>query len=432
MTPDELIHIDPKFAAILGPAGSGKTWLIREVLKQHPDFGIITATTGAAARVLGSDIRTLHSTLGIFDGASMATSHHKGDLVDVLKNIRKTYERIVVDECSMLSRQVLEVLIRACDQTGMGLILVGDFAQLPPIEKDYNGKLSNWIFKSPAWERFENNTILLKTQYRFDDADFITAINFLRAGQGEEAIPFLEKAGVTFEPQGSPLNGFQGTCIVATNKRRNYINSDRYDSLDTEEREYKTTRRGPQQLEEWDEIPESVKLKVGARVMILRNLYDEDTEELLQGNGEVGVITKLYEGAVTVLRDSDGKEVDVEMLKAHNGRQHKGHDGEKHFKVIDKKPNSFCEYMPLALSWAMTTHKCQGLTIKTKTKILFEDFFKSPAMVYVACSRVSDPKNLTLVGGDTRVMSPDGPVEVYEVPQLKTLCNTDSNVKKFL
>lgn len=37
------------------------------------------------------------------------------------------------------------------------------------------------------------------------------------------------------------------------------------------------------------------------------------------------------------------------------------------------------------------------------TRVVFENVFKTPAMVYVSVSRVADPKHLTLVGADTMV-----------------------------
>jgi ABC-type polar amino acid transport system ATPase subunit len=61
MTPQELLDTkDFQFGCIFGPAGSGKTHLIREVMALDAKWGVFTATTGAAARVLGSDVRTVH------------------------------------------------------------------------------------------------------------------------------------------------------------------------------------------------------------------------------------------------------------------------------------------------------------------------------------------------------------------------------------
>ena len=129
MDANELIsREDFQYGAIFGPAGSGKTYLLRETLKLKPSWGIFTATTGVAARCLGPEIRTVHATLGFYDLKSIKASFDKGDLHDVIKNLRKTYERIIVDEVSMLGCEMFEILVAACEDEGMGLILVGDSA----------------------------------------------------------------------------------------------------------------------------------------------------------------------------------------------------------------------------------------------------------------------------------------------------------------
>jgi ATP-dependent exoDNAse (exonuclease V) alpha subunit len=51
----------------------------------------------------------------------------------------------------------------------------------------------------------------------------------------------------------------------------------------------------------------------------------------------------------------------------------------------------------LATAWAITIHKAQGLTLSCPTRVICEDYCKSPAMMYVACSRVKNPKHLTLL-----------------------------------
>jgi hypothetical protein len=60
------------------------------------------------------------------------------------------------------------------------------------------------------------------------------------------------------------------------------------------------------------------------------------------------------------------------------------------------------EYLPLCRAFAMTTHKCQGLTITTKTQmgIWRDNFWMHPAMIYVAASRVKNPEDLSIVGAD--------------------------------
>ena len=167
--------------------------------------------------------------------------------------------------------------------------------------------------------------------------------------------------------------------------------------------------------------------------MILRNLYDESGSKLLQANGELGTVTNMLEGSVMVERD-DKSVVEVKMMEGHNGIQHKGHNGAAHTRVVDRRPTGFIEYMPLQLAWAINTHKCQGLSLFHPTRVVFEIFFKTPAMVYVAVSRVADPKHLTLVGADTMVTmhGSDELIEMYDEPRLATLCNMDADCARFV
>jgi ATP-dependent exoDNAse (exonuclease V) alpha subunit len=430
MTTQELLaRKDFNYGLLTGTAGSGKTFLIRETIKLDPGWGLLCATTGAAARVLGPDIKTVHSTLGIFDLESLKKSQAKGDLHDVLVHLRKSYKRLIVDECSMLPRRMFEIIAAACERAGIGLILVGDFLQLPPV----CDQGAEWLFHSKSWPKFAKNTITLTTQYRFANVDYITGINCLRSGNGLEAIPYLAKAGATFLPQGSPSKDFTGTIITATKSKRDVINDSRFAALTTEARTYKSIRGGAQ-ITDWNEIPTSIQFKIGSRVMITRNLYDKENEMLLlQANGELGSVIELRKDSVIVERD-DKSVVEVAMFDAHNGCQHKGHDGVAHTKVVDSYPTGYITYMPLTLAWAMNCHKVQGLSLSHPTRVVLENFFSAPAMVYVACSRVADPTHLILVGAGTtsRVCGSDVPEEVYAEPRIATWTNVDAAVMEFV
>jgi guanylate kinase len=50
---------DMKYAFITGPAGSGKTTLTGNLVADNPSWGLVTATTGVAARVLGEGTPTV-------------------------------------------------------------------------------------------------------------------------------------------------------------------------------------------------------------------------------------------------------------------------------------------------------------------------------------------------------------------------------------
>jgi ATP-dependent DNA helicase PIF1 len=459
MKSKDLLALKSPFVFITGPAGSGKSYLIRECINLDPRWAALTATTGVAARILGADVQTVHSQLGFFDANSLKTSRAKGTLAKNLKKLRRKFKRIVIDETSMLDAEVLGILIPACAEAGIGVILVGDFLQLPPVMED--NKKTVWIFETAAWDKFKNNVIILDTQYRHTNEDFIKGLNFLRVGNGEAAMPHLKKAGVKFLP-GGELKPFDGTSIVGTNKRREEINKWRYSNLTGNEYTFQTERVGFQS-KDWKNIEESVSLKIGARVMVLRNLYGDlivdpdkkvDTDaiatqavlwnpdgstgikikpdqpvtkySLLQANGDTGVVEQIFTEANEVLyvdvRRDDGVLIRVEVFEADNGKYHTEIDEHGHrTRIMDEAPTGWVTYLPLTQAWALTVHKSQGLTLSHPTQIILEEFYKKPAMVYVACSRVKNPQHLSLVGAE---------LPVNGSPWLRWLCNADPAVVK--
>jgi hypothetical protein len=108
-----------KVIAITGRAGTGKTTLVINELKDYTGLVVYTATTGKASRRFPQGI-TLHKWLG-FDGKRFTSSDAYADI-------------LVIDEASMLTWQVLnEVFLREWKT----LILVGDPEQLPPVGEGY-------------------------------------------------------------------------------------------------------------------------------------------------------------------------------------------------------------------------------------------------------------------------------------------------------
>src|SRR2546430_3567689 len=209
ITPEQLASLPMesfRYGAVCGSAGSGKTHLVREALKINPRWGLLCATTGVAASILGSDVPTMHSALGISDTDSAVRSYNKGTLTRNCREIKKHYDRIVIDEMSMLSSKMFDTIFEACKEADLGICVVGDFLQLAPVPEKH--KIMGYplpvspIFDSACWKHFDTNTITLQTQYRHTNANFLKGLNLLRAGKGFEAINVLKSAGVRFEPFG--------------------------------------------------------------------------------------------------------------------------------------------------------------------------------------------------------------------------------------
>jgi len=139
-------HVIKQLAVALGPTLEAK-------LGRNPNIHI-TALTGCAALLLGSNASTLHSWSGIGLG--------KEDVADLVWKIQrngkakknwKNCDLLVIDEISMLTKDLLEKLddigrrMRRCDKPfgGIQLLLVGDFCQLPPVKE------LNFAFESERW-----------------------------------------------------------------------------------------------------------------------------------------------------------------------------------------------------------------------------------------------------------------------------------------
>ncbi|HZR66598.1 MAG TPA: AAA family ATPase [Terriglobales bacterium] len=385
-----------KHAFVTGAAGCGKTYQVRERLRANPKWGLLTATTGIAARNLGDGVPTVHSALGFFDLPSLRKLSESRCLLDNMQSIADRYERLVIDECSMLLRESLDIIFEAAEQAQLSLVLVGDFLQLPPV---IQGDMPKpwWAFQANCWPTFAQNTIWLTKNHRQDNSAFLAGLNFLREGKGGPAKQVFKACGVHFTSQIDYK--FPGTTIVATNKVREEFNKRLYNAIYEPELTFRTMRWGKQR-KEWYDIPDSVSLKTGTRVMITKNAYGD--QGLYYANGDCGQVVDLGERSVTVYRERDGVMLDVVRADVDDseiiGYETRQKDGKR--AAIRTQATGGVTYLPLTPAWAITVHKSQGLTLDSVQVNLPEGFYGSPAMVYTACSRCRTPEQLVLVGGD--------------------------------
>ena len=112
--------------------------------------------------------QTIHSFAGIGIGAADTKT-----LVNKVSKSAQHKERwirtkvLVVDEISMLDKHVFEVLDQIARQLkevdepfgGMQLLVVGDFMQLPPVNRKRGQHSSEFCFESPVWEEAGLNDV---------------------------------------------------------------------------------------------------------------------------------------------------------------------------------------------------------------------------------------------------------------------------------
>lgn len=125
------------FFCFTGYAGTGKTFCMREVVsrcRHSASSFAYTAPTNKAAKVLRQvtgDACTIYSLLGLRVDKSGELKQVVAGKTPDLSNI----DTIVVDEASMVNRNLFEILKLEAYKTGFKVIFMGDLAQLPPVKE---------------------------------------------------------------------------------------------------------------------------------------------------------------------------------------------------------------------------------------------------------------------------------------------------------
>lgn len=365
---------------LTGAAGTGKSYLLERYLAGKPSEAFpVVASTGAAAVLIGG--RTFHGFfgLGILEGGVQAA------VARALRN-RKLVHRlnaascVIIDEVSMLSGSVLsaaeEVSRRARNSLepwgGLRIIVVGDFAQLPPVTPA--GETKDWAFAHRVWADSAFQPALLSTVMRTRDAEFLDVLNLVRAGTVDDVVrSFLDAHRLVVREEE------EGTRLYAHRAKAEEYNVRRLHGLPGEAQVFRTEYQGKDRVTESAlrafPIPEALLLKEGALVMMRKN---DASGARLYVNGSLGHVTRIGDEEITVAL-LDGEEVAVEKQK---------------FTMLDGDGNEIMGAwnFPLTLAWATTIHKAQGASLDRL--IVDLSSLWEPGQAYVALSRVRSAKGL--------------------------------------
>jgi ATP-dependent DNA helicase PIF1 len=403
---------------ITGPGGVGKSYLIREIksrlLAAGKTVGVV-AMTGCAALQLECGAKTLHSWAGIGLGKESVDTLVAGIRRFNAAKSRARWQHtdvLIIDEVSMMTPDLLEKLdsvariIRkrvAVPMGGLQVIFVGDFCQLPPVNRDISGASvePQLLFECEVWSEIIQRTICLKQIQRQSDPIFQQILNEARMGAlTPESLAILEgrKMRLPVIKEQMEASLVKPTLIFSRNNKVDEINNKNMEALDTQLIARKSKicfapksdtlginvddpeiKRALARLENDAPYVPMLSMKAGAQVMLITNL---DVEAGLV-NGSRGVIKRFTETELPVVEFRNGVVMTIDLATW----------------MTEEFPFVGMAQIPLRIAYAITIHKSQGATLDCALVDIGKDTFEY-GQAYVALSRVRSLEGLFIWGLD--------------------------------
>ena len=416
---------------ITGPGGSGKSKLIKDIYedarKNNKEIQVC-ALTGCAAVLLECKAKTIHSWggIGIATG-SIISIVSKIIKSDFKKRMWKTIDILVIDEISMMSLKIFDLLDEIGKRArnnrrpfgGIQLIFSGDFYQLPPVGNKDEIDTTRFCFESTLWNEtftLEDHVQLIEI-FRQKDPIYAKILNEIREGR-------LHRSSCKILEERIQKKQILNSCISPTKlfpirSKVDLINQNEMIALTSDEKEIKLkyvydlpmTQKEKQNrlLYSPEKIStelqyiksnllceETIRLKVGCQVMCIVNM------ELSTGhmicNGSQGIVIKITDNNIPVVKFNNG----IEMVMGY------------HTWPSETIPGIGVAQVPLILAWALTIHKSQGATMDCAEIDIGNSIFEC-GQTYVALSRIKSLEGLYLTSFEpTRIKINKKVREFYE------------------
>lgn len=408
----------------------------------------ITAPTGIAGFKING--KTIHSVFGL---SKFTNDLKKFNLKNFMTKFsqKKKYEFLlkvdvlIIDEISMVDvnlfaicNLILQMVKNNFDKFfgGVQLICLGDFLQIPPINKsndkvnflsscnyekndrflseqqennsDSNTINSKFIFEIPYWNKLFQKQFLLTKIFRQSDRKFQEILDDIRVGR----IRYKNKKRISKlilnyynKIIKDPQIDENSTHLCATRKNVRKINDFFREKIIGQEYTFdlKADRTSGHNLssnmrskvEKFIKnsiVEKQVKLKIGSRVMLIINktIEKREQEDLYLYNGMLGTVLSVKEN-ISVKVKFDDLENPISISTE-----------TWIIKFYTKNDKLVVTQIPLIPSNAITIHKAQGTTLK-KLKADFTDLFEFH-MLYVGLSRATVSEFLYIIKIDYNLL----------------------------
>jgi ATP-dependent DNA helicase PIF1 len=392
-----------RFVLVSGEAGTGKSFLLKslnQALQKIYDKVVLCAPTGVAAINVGGT--TLHSWFGMGLASEDVSVLKKRVNFKTQLNLRTT-QVLMIDEISMVQPDFFEKISQMIQHVNgnftpfgnMRVVMFGDFLQLPPISQNIFPK---YVFQTSLWTEMQVKRIFLTKNFRQQKDDFfLEMLNEVRCGIVSQSMMGVLRNRINSLPNfGHDVDTAPVTRLCCYRNKVETYNVNRLKALDDEDavefdgvltpEKSKNCYAGltpldrkhsQQMIKKADKIfpvPLKILLKKNAQVMMRCNVFLENHGVC---NGSLGVVKNFGSGQTVFV---DFGHVVLQVTK--------------HLFSFDCGNYSLKLFqMPLTLSWAMTVHKSQGLTID---RVLIDTDCFENGQLYTALSRVKKLENLHL------------------------------------
>ncbi len=378
---------------VTGRAGTGKSTLLNHLSEHTSKQVVICAPTGVAALNVGG--QTIHSLFRLPIGV---IADHDIDQSAELRKLLSTIDTLVIDEVSMVNADLLDAVDRSLRQArgrtreafgGVQVVLFGDPYQLAPVPGDPDERAyfedrydSMWFFDAKVWDDSELTIYELSTIHRQHEDEFKRMLNAVRHGAVTAEI-----AGRLNDVGARPAPTDGAITLATTNGTVTRINARELAKLPGRVLTARADINGEFGGRAYP-ADDALELKVGARVMFLRN--DTSFEHGAQRwvNGTVGTVLKID---TTVFVEIDGERHEVKPAVWEKFK----YTYSPLTKALRKDVVAEFTQFPLRLAWAVTIHKSQGKTYDRAIVDLGQRSF-APGQTYVALSRISELEGLYL------------------------------------